>query len=62
MPIKLRDKISRLEVFNKIVVEREMRIIDLKEEVNALTAKLGESIRYPEVWQDKQHTVNGNIR
>lgn len=40
-----------LEAFNKLMVDREMRIIEMKEEVNALCKKLNIEERYPENWK-----------
>lgn len=50
--LKLSSKIAELEEFNKIMVDREMRIIELKNEVNELALKLGSKGPYPEVWDD----------
>ncbi|MEX0322961.1 MAG: response regulator [Puniceicoccaceae bacterium] len=44
----LRQKIKELEDFNRIMVEREMRMIELKNEVNALSRELGRHEPYPE--------------
>lgn len=41
-----------LESFNKCMVDREMRIIEMKEEVNALCRELGREIKYPEIWKE----------
>jgi hypothetical protein len=48
----LRQRTDELEVFNKAMMAREMRVIELKEEVNRLCAELerppvGVSIRIP---------------
>jgi len=50
--LDLRRKILELEEFNRVMVNREMRIIELKNEVNRLADKLGEKTPYPEVWDD----------
>ncbi|MDX1295942.1 MAG: GAF domain-containing protein, partial [Sulfurimonadaceae bacterium] len=39
---------SKLESFNEIMVEREMRIIEIKHEVNELCKELGQEPRYQE--------------
>lgn len=41
---------DELEKFNKAMVAREMRIIELKEEVNNLCDKLGQKPVYPKRW------------
>jgi PAS domain S-box-containing protein len=48
---KLRERTEELEVFNKAMVDREMRIIKLKEETNDLCKALGKDPRYPTVWE-----------
>lgn len=50
--LNLSSKIAELEEFNKIMVDREMRIIELKNEINEFALKLGEKSPYPEVWND----------
>ena len=40
-----------LQLFNEVMVGREERIIELKEEVNRLAAELGQDVPYPPVWQ-----------
>lgn len=47
--MELSRRIKELEIFNKAMLEREMRIIELKKEVNALLNENGSQIRYPEV-------------
>ena len=39
-----------IEAFNQIMLDREGRIIELKEEVNQLAAEKGKEPSYPEVW------------
>jgi len=48
----LPQRTAELEMFNKAMVDREMRIIEMKEEVNQLCSALGQEIAYPPVWQD----------
>jgi two-component system, LuxR family, sensor kinase FixL len=43
----LREMIEELARFNRVAVGREMRMIELKKEVNELCRRLGETPRYP---------------
>ena len=43
---------GELATLNKSMVGREGRMIELKKEVNALTAELGREAPYPPVWED----------
>lgn len=49
--MQLNNKMQELDKFNKVMVDREMRIIELKEEINKLSSQLGKNIPYPEVWE-----------
>ncbi len=51
--LTLRQKIKELQEFNKIMLEREMRNIELKKEVNKLASELGKETPYPEIWEEK---------
>ena len=42
----LQEKIAELEQFNRVAVTRELRMIELKKELNELAQKQGESPRY----------------
>lgn len=42
---------AELEAFNRAMVDREQRIIEMKEEVNALCQELGRDPEYPPVWR-----------
>jgi PAS domain S-box-containing protein len=46
----LQERTKELEMFNKTMMGREVRIIELKEEVNALAKKLNKEIPYSTVW------------
>jgi predicted nucleic acid-binding Zn-ribbon protein len=46
----LRVRAQELETFNRAMVGREMRLIELKEEINRLCAELGRPPAYPPVW------------
>jgi two-component system CheB/CheR fusion protein len=43
----LKSNMEELTMFNMSMVSRELRMIELKKEVNELCEKLGESLRYP---------------
>ena len=47
---ELDDSIKKLEEFNEILVGREMRIIEMKKEVNVLCRELGKEPAYLEDW------------
>jgi hypothetical protein len=44
--IKLKNKMIELERFNEITVGRELKMVELKEEINALLKRLGENEKY----------------
>ena len=46
---------QELAVLNKSMTGREMRIIELKQEVNALCRELGRPPVHPPVWKEEQH-------
>jgi len=50
--LELKEKTEELEMFNKAMIDREMRIIELKEEVNNLCCNKEENIPYPEIWNE----------
>ncbi|MBN1819487.1 MAG: PAS domain S-box protein [Prolixibacteraceae bacterium] len=50
---KLKEYTEELEVFNKAMVDRELKIIEMKEEVNRLCDELGREQKYPPVWNEK---------
>ena len=52
---KLKEYNEELEVFNKAMVDRELKIIEMKEEVNNMCLELGKEIKYPPVWN---HNIN----
>ena len=43
-----------LRLFNEIMVGREQRIIELKEEINRLAAELGREPPYPPIWESDE--------
>ena len=51
---KLNETNKRLESFNELMAEREMRVVEVKQEVNMLSQKLGLPIPYKEVWDALQ--------
>lgn len=48
----LKRKTEELEIFNKAMIGREGRVIEMKEEVNRLCGELGRPPAYPPVWRD----------
>jgi PAS domain S-box-containing protein len=44
---------EELKNFNNIMVDREMRIIELKEEVNKLAEDVGKDVPYPAAWEEE---------
>lgn len=50
--LKLKEKINELEEFNKIMLDREMRMVELKKEVNSFATELGKEAPYPEIWNE----------
>ena len=50
---KLKEYTEELELFNKVMVDRELKIIEMKEEVNALYQEFGKDIKYPPMWNDR---------
>ena len=53
---KLWERTEELEVFNKAMVDREMKIIELKEEINGLCETLGKEPEYPPVWRSQDES------
>lgn len=49
---KLREYTKELEMFNKSMLEREMRIIELKEEINNLAVRFGKKPIYTPIWEN----------
>ena len=50
--VELKRQTEELKAFNEAMVNREMRIIEIKKEVNALARELGREPRYPPVWEE----------
>lgn len=48
---------DELEAFNRAMVGRENRVIELKEEVNRLLAEQGKPARYPPVWNGESESA-----
>ena len=46
---ELEKNVRELETFNKFAVDRELRMIELKKDINALLARLGEPPKYEEI-------------
>ncbi|MES9968137.1 MAG: PAS domain-containing protein, partial [Sedimenticola sp.] len=49
---ELQRKSEELAGFNEAMVDREARMIELKEEINRLSAELGREAPYPQVWRE----------
>lgn len=52
--LSLQEKIDELELFNRSMLDREGKIIELKEEVNELCRECSREIRYPEIWKEDE--------
>ena len=50
----LKEYTEELEIFNKAMVDRELKIIEMKEEVNSLYRELGRQVKYPPVWNNAE--------
>lgn len=50
---QLKEQKKEYEIFNQSLINREMRIIELKEEINDLCEKLKVAPKYPPIWQSK---------
>ncbi len=50
---ELQHKSEELADFNETMVDRESRMIELKEEINELNKLLGREVPYPQVWRDQ---------
>ena len=48
---KLRKYTEELEKFNRAMVDREKRIVEMKKEVNSLCRELGREPEYPPIWE-----------
>jgi len=48
----LQKRAAELEMFNKVMIDRELRIIEIKEEVNALCREQAREPRYPPIWRE----------
>jgi ammonium transporter, Amt family len=44
---KLQQKVGEIEAFNQIAVDREIRMMELKESINRLSAELGRDLPFP---------------
>ncbi len=50
---ELRKHAEELEAFNRAMVDREEKIIEMKEEINRLCRELGRPPAYPPIWEEK---------
>ncbi len=53
---------DEVEAFNRAMVGRENRIIELKEEINRLLAELSRPVKYPPVWATPGKEVTPDMR
>ena len=53
---KMKEQAEETAAFNEAMVGRELRIIELKEEVNKLASQLGQPKPYPNIWDEKNET------
>jgi hypothetical protein len=44
---ELKQTNNELDYFNKLMVDRELRMIELKKEINELCTQMGRPLRYP---------------
>ena len=49
---------DELEAFNRAMVGRENRVIEMKEEINQLLVELGREPKFPVVWKQAGTDVN----
>ncbi|MBN1780592.1 PAS domain S-box protein [bacterium] len=49
----LRSRTKELELFNKSMIDREIKVIEMKKEVNTLMLELGRKIKYPPIWENE---------
>jgi PAS domain S-box-containing protein len=54
----LKRKTVELEAFNKAMIGREKRLIELKEELNRLCLEVGRPPAYPPVWRDEDESAD----
>ncbi|MDH4317376.1 MAG: response regulator [Desulfobulbaceae bacterium] len=48
--LSMSEKLRKLNEFNKAMIGRELRVVELKEEVNRLAKELGRATPYQEIW------------
>jgi len=58
---KLNKTLTEIERFNKLMISREGRVIEMKKEVNALLAELGREPRYKSVLEDAEAVISSDI-
>ncbi len=56
--LEVKKRTQELEMFNKTMVGRELRIIEMKEEVNELCKELGREPKYPPVWGKRRNRTD----
>ena len=58
---RMQESMTELERFNRLAVDREKRMIELKREVNQLCELLGEKPRYDISFMDNNKITNGEL-
>lgn len=58
--MELQKRTEELEIINNAMLDREMRVIEVKEEVNKLSKELGKDQPYPEIWKENVHNDKKN--
>jgi PAS domain S-box-containing protein len=54
----LKNSVDEIERFNKLMMGREDRVIEMKRQVNALLAELGKEPQYPSVLEDEEAVIS----
>lgn len=50
--LKISRQMKELEILNESMINREMRVVELKQEINSLSKQCGKDEPYPEDWTD----------
>ena len=58
---EIRESLAELEAFNNAAIDRELRMVEMKEEVNALAAELGQGTRYDVSFDDSEAVTRESV-